>query len=245
MIVSRILLPLALLALAGCTPGMNAAVQSVRELVRQGAATDAQKLDPKFTYLRVTRGAHVGLLWQGSTERNSQGVVEVYYGSGGEVLRLQNGRVTGASGLPTEWRRVEFVQAPAWGDLTGATEAVAYQRVRDVMPGYRAGVRDDLTVRPVEPPSRSALVGVEPHSVRWFEERSDGGSAFSRVAHLAGLSSAESLPPARYAVSMQASTPTVIYAEQCLSRALCFTWQRWSAALQARVQEARPQAQGE
>ena len=238
----RLLYLLPAFATAGCTPGMQAAAQSAWQLLARKTSAEDHKLDPRFAYLRVTRDGNVGLLWQGSTERNREGIVEVYYGSGGEVLRLQDGRLLGAAGLPTEWRKVDLLQAPAWSALAAAgAKPVAYQRVRDVMPGYRAGVRDDLTVRETEPPSRSALVGVEPASVRWFEERSGGDTIGSRLSRLAGLEGAQALPPARYAVAIQADKAAVIYAEQCLARDLCFTWQRWSSALQAAVrQEASP-----
>jgi hypothetical protein len=98
-----------LIVAAGCTTGMNAVVESVRQVVRRGDAADATALDPKFAYLRITRGRHVGLLWLGSTERSADSPVEVYYSGTGEVVRLQNGRIVGALGLNTEWRKVSVV----------------------------------------------------------------------------------------------------------------------------------------
>jgi hypothetical protein len=94
------------------------------------------------------------------------------------------------------------------------------------MPGYRTGVRDELVLRAVEPPRRSALVGIDPATLRWFEEtlRARGFSLLR--------SSAEVLPPARYAVDFSKDQPLVLYGEQCLARDLCFTWQRWSTAMQ-------------
>jgi hypothetical protein len=215
-----------LLVLTACTPGMNAAVQSLQHAVK-AARVDDHKLDPNFAYLRVTRGRHVGLFWLGSTEQNRDGLIEVYYSGSGEVLRIQNGRLVGASGLTTEWRDVEFVDAPRWSFVARSSEPVRFARIRDVMPGYRMGVRDDLVSGRMDPPSRTRLVGLEPGKLTWFEERFDvarGVRTGNRVP--------EVLPPTRYAVAIQGNTEIVVYAEQCLAPDFCFTWQRWSQAMQ-------------
>jgi hypothetical protein len=210
----------AALALAGCTSGMGAAVQSVRELLPKGGAVESAKLDPRFEYLRITRGKHVGLLYRGSVESSARGTINVYYGAG-EVVRLQDGRIVGALGLTTEWRRVE-VEAPSWSAIGGGS-GVRIVRTRDVMPGYVSGLREELAVRRIPPVEDSALRGVDPRSLAWFEER----------AVEAPLTLAAALPPARYAVDLFRGNGTVLYAEQCLAHDLCFTWQRWSAQMQA------------
>jgi hypothetical protein len=205
---------------------MGAAVDSVRFLIRRDGDAEHPPLDPKFAYLRVTRGSHVGLLWRGSTERSPEGPVEVYYSSGGEVLRLRDGRLVGALGLFTEWRQVTD-SAPAWQDIVAAAQPVTFVRARDVMPGYRSGVRDELVLRRTVAPMRTAMRGVDPTSLAWFEEslREHGGLRVPRTAD-AGL------PPARYALNVSGAQPAVVYSEQCLARDLCFTWQRWNAAMQ-------------
>lgn len=85
------------------------------------------------------------------------------------------------------------------------------------MPGYRYGVRDTLVLQSISPPSSHALVGVDPARLLWFEER------------LVSSEDAEPLPAARYAVEVIGQEEWVIYAEQCLKKDLCFTWQRWPA----------------
>lgn len=211
----------ALLSASGCTSGMGAAVQSLRELLPRSARADATKLDPRFEYLRVTRGKHTGLMYRGSVERNPAGQVDVYYSGPGEVLRLQDGRIVGALGLTTEWRRVE-VSAPAWAEVARAPAAARVVRTRDVMPGYISGLREELTLRLIEPPARSAVRAIDPRSLMWFEERITATTA----------PAASALPPARYAVDPAAGDRAVVYAEQCLAPDLCFTWQRWSEAMQ-------------
>ena len=222
------------LALTGCSRGMSAAVESLRHVVQRGGEADSTPLDPKFAYLRVTRGNHVGLLWRGSVERNPAGPVEVYYSGTGEVVRLQNGRLVGALGLTTEWRRVE-VAPPAWSAVAASRQSSRFVRVRDVMPGYRSGVRDELVLRVIAPPSRSALQRVDPATLTWFEESVERRGGF----RLPGTPS-DTLPTARYAVDLRGRQETVVYAEQCLAPDLCFTWQRWSGALQ---QASTPRAE--
>lgn len=226
---------IALLSLSACSAGMKAAVDSVRYAVQRGGA-DATTLDPQFAYLRVTRGNHVGLLWRGSIERSPQGPIEVYYGGAGEIVRLRDGRVVAVLGLPTEWRRVE-VAAPTWGAAASARNSPPYTRLRDVMPGYRSAVRDELVLNLIPAPDRSALQGLDAKTLTWFEETAERrGGVFGLLG-----GAPETLPPARYAVDLRAKEETVVYAEQCLARDLCFTWQRWSAAMQQAV--AAPRAQ--
>src|SRR5687767_8561027 len=89
---------LAVPVLSACTSGMGAAVASLRLILPGGTQADTTKLDPKFAYLRVTRGKHVGLLWRGNIERTPAGETEVYYSGSGEVVRLRHGLVVGALG---------------------------------------------------------------------------------------------------------------------------------------------------
>lgn len=224
----------AVLALEGCTPGMSAAVDSVRQAVGSGSAVETSKLDPNFAYLRVTRGKHVGLLWRGNVERSPGGPVEVYYSSTGEVVRLRDGRLMGALGLVTEWRYVAD-PAPGWADMVKSREPAAFVRTRDVMPGYRSGVRDELVLRRITPPERTGLRDVDPGSLSWFEESVRDAGGRSRIPGVAS----DTLPPARYALDLAGEQPIVVYSEQCLALDLCFTWQRWPAAIQRGATSAR------
>ena len=204
---------------------MDAAIASLRQVLPGSSQADTAKLDPDFVYLRVTRGKHVGLLWRGNIERTPAGDTEVYYSGSGEVVRLRHGLVVGALGTNTEWRRVEM-PTPRWAAVAAAGESQPFERVRDVMPGYRTGVRDRLVMKVIPAPSSTSLVRIEPGTLTWFEESMAPGRWADRLRG----ADAETLPPARYAVSFAEEQPTVVYAEQCLGPDFCFTWQRWSAA---------------
>jgi len=197
--------------MTGCAPGTNALVDTVRDAMQSGPGVSSRALNPAFRYLRVKIDRREVLLALGNVEDHPGGPVEVWYSAAREVLRMQNGRLVGAVGLTTEWREVSLPALPPWGELARNTAPFRWERVRDVMPGYRYGVRDALTLSAVTLPPRSELIGLAPESLAWFEER--GGD----------------LPPARYAVEFRDGAATVVYGEQCLADKLCFSWQRWTA----------------
>lgn len=208
-------------SLSACTSSSSAIYQSLQFAIRKDSAASSAPLNPAFRYLRATVDGRVVLLVLGYVESHPQGRIEVWYSAEREVLRLQNGRIIGAVGLPTEWRNVAVTGLPPWSALKG-TQA-NWLRVRDVMPGYRYGVRDALLVRPTPPPARTALQSLDPHSLSWFEETIETESGGQPAAK------EDQLPPARYAVSFRDDGEEIVYAEQCLGPKLCFSWQRWPA----------------
>jgi len=216
------------LAVAGCSSGTGAIVQTISNVVPRESAVAQAPLNPNFRYLRVTVDGRLALLALGYVEPASSAPVEVWYSAEREVLRFQSGRLVGATGLPTEWRNVKVPDLPAWGVLARESEPLHWIRGRDVMPGYRFGISDALTLRPIQAPARSSLEGIDARQLAWFEETSQNEmnvpaslfSATDKVLHL---------PPARYAVDLRGGKEDVVYGEQCLSADLCFTWQRWPA----------------
>jgi len=205
------------LALGGCTSGATAIVRTFSEVISGGDAAANAPINPSLRYLRAVLDGRTALLVLGYVDADARGPIEVWYSAEREVLRLQNGRLVGAAGLTTEWRNVEVPELPAWAAMTHAARAGAplgWTRVRDVMPGYRFGLRDALLLRETQPPARHGLLGVDPARLTWFEEAVEAGSA-------------ESLPLARYAVDFSGGREVVVYGEQCIAPTLCFSWQRW------------------
>ena len=209
----RFLLLLGLLGLAGCAENSKAVVQTVRDAFADNrAAADAFKLDPRFRYLRVTHEGGVAILILGGVDKDARGIIQTWYAADAAVLKLQNGRLVGNTGLAPEWRAVALPELPAWSTLAAEQKPLPWERVRDVMPGYRFGIRDQLVLAVVAPPRSSGLVRLDPQKLTWFEERTQA-------------STGERLPPARYAVQGD----TVVYGEQCVSARNCIKWQRWPA----------------
>jgi hypothetical protein len=205
-------------ALVGCSDSTNAVLQTVGHAMPGGAGGEGASLDPRFRYLRVTVEERVAFPALGYVDGHPRGRVEVWYSSGKEVMRLQDGRVVGLAGVAFEWRNVEIAPLPSWAELARTQVPLRWVRVRDVMPGYHYGIRDQLLLARIPPPARSALRGIEADRLAWFEEVMEGSS-------LTG----EKLPPARYGVQVVGGVGTVVYGEQCIAREFCLAWQRWPA----------------
>ena len=201
-------------------------MESLQYAVRRDSSVATARLNPDFRYLRATIDGRVALLVLGYVDQHPQGPIEVWYSAEREVLRLQNGRIVGATGLTTEWRNVSFPTLPSWSVLERTEGAFRWVRERDVMPGYRFGIRDPLALRVSTVPSKSALQGVDPKSLRWFEELTEFD------ARVKQRDEEKDLTPAIYAVAFSGSTEKVVYGEQCLTRTLCFSWQVWPVTQQ-------------
>lgn len=211
-----------LILLAGCTSFMSSPMmQMVRHAVPLDSVNERSQFDPRFQYLRVVVDGNVIFMASDTPDIDSAKTVGVWYSAGREVLRLQDGRLLAAVGLATEWRAVVQPELPGWAALVKSNAPLKWSRVRDVMPGYRFGVHDDLVIRSIPAPNDSQLKGIAAGSLKWFEERAD--VIQSDVA----VRPADNLPVARYAVDVRAATAVVVYGEQCVSGTLCFSWQRW------------------
>lgn len=215
-------------SLSACSSGTNALLDTARHIIGSGVDVSGARLNPGIRYLRVTVSGRVALLALGYVEAHPLGPIEVWYSAEREVIRLQNGRLVGAVGLTTEWREVNLPEFPKWSELAKRPQGFRWVRTRDLMPGYRFGIKDSLSLRAVTALQRTELLGVDPGSLAWFEEsvELDLGSRFFAVFE-ASLASDLALPPARYAVDLRSSAETVLYGEQCISKDLCLTWQRW------------------
>jgi hypothetical protein len=222
-------------ALSACALPFTEAVDVFRAGLRRAPTVDSAKIAPKFSYLRVTNPYGTAILGLNRVEPHPDGPILVWQSVAGEVLRIQNGRLIGASGLLTEWHDVRVPSLPKWSELAASSQAVHWKRERDVMPGYRYGIQDELMLKVVSAPARSALRETDETTLTWFEE-----DVVTRWAS----ASEDRLPPARYAVRIAGNAETVVYGEQCLSPKLCLTWQRWSAEQQDRVREKLAGAKG-
>ena len=202
------------IGLCGCTQGGSAILDTLRAAVRPDTRADSATLNPALSYLRVVANGRPVLLVLGDIDADPSGPVEVWYSAEREVLRLRGGRVAGVAGLTTEWRQVGIPVLPGWRQLQSGQK---WERTRDVMPGYHYGVVETLSVRPVPAPSGTALKGLDPKTLMWFEE----------ILETRHTSADLRLPPARYAVAAAGDTEQVVYADQCVAPDLCLSWQRW------------------
>ena len=227
--------------MSGCTASGNAILQTLPHAYGRNPGVDDAELNPNFRYLRVTIGGRVVLLALGDLDKDEHGPIEVWYSAEREVLRLQNGRLVGAVGLTTEWRNVVLPDFPSWSAAARSDRPLRGTRTRDVMPGYRFGVKDQLALRVIEAPQRSALRGLDPQRLTWFEERVEPGTT-GRPTAIPGdrIDPDALLAPARYAVDVSGARETVVYGEQCLKPDLCFAWQRWPVSVREQARSHSP-----
>ncbi len=199
----------ALLLLVGCATPDDPVLAAVHRVFFPNPKVSAPaRLDPRYHLLRISmNGSHFFLLSTSTTREPA----EIWFSGTGEVLRLCGGRLCGASGLPIEWRQVVIPSMPTWSTLANMTTVYTWQRQRDVMPGYRFGVTDHLSLHSIPAPTSSDLTGVNPTTLHWFEE--------------IDLNPNEPLPPTDYAVDL--TQQQVVYSHTCLSLTFCFSWQRW------------------
>jgi hypothetical protein len=189
-------------------------LDTARLLYRGGVPETAEPVfNPSYRYLKTSINGRVIYMVLGYVDKRADGPVEVWYSSAGEVIKLLNGHLAGTTGLNVDWRDVRFSSLPSWQG--NAAQPSRYARERDLMPGYRFGVRDELVRTAIAPPKDSALSSTAAASLQWYEERS-----VSRPANL-------SLPTARFAVSAASGAPQVVYSEQCISSDLCMSFERW------------------
>lgn len=220
----RALLPaLVCLSLLGCAGGSSLLSDVVvgvasERLGRRGDAVDSAPLNPAFRYLRVeVAGRPPALLVLGYVDAHHQGEIEVWYSARGEVIKLQGGRIVATAGLETDWRAVRFEQAPPmWPEALD--HSTTFERTRDVMPGHRFGIREQVSLRTWRgsPPAGlpAVLAPMSGAALQWFQETTP------ETAQLP-------LAPAWYAVGMRDGQRSVVYSEQCLSPALCLRLAKW------------------
>jgi hypothetical protein len=170
----------------------------------------APPANPSRPYLRVKAGgaeAYMALAYQDAQADGTR--QEVWYSATGEVVRLNNGRLAGTTGMPRDWRQIRYETRVEWFANTATPQR--YVRWHDEMPGYRMNVREELQLQRIAPPADVHLVDVAPVLLAWFEER------------VLQSTSVERLPPARYGVLGN----VVVYGEQCFAPDFCVSWQRW------------------
>jgi hypothetical protein len=200
--------------LSGCAPG--SLLVDISRAAWSGAtsagALDAiiTPLNPRYRYLRVELADKApALMVLGYLDAHPLGEIEVWYSSSGEMLKLQNGRVVGATGLAVTWLRVRYPQdPPAWESVPAA--GFKFSRVRDELPGYHSAIMEHTLLQPLE----QAPTTTQSSARQWFSE------SYSNAI-------GQSLPTSFFGLGQCQGKSTVVYSRQCLSAALCLTIQPW------------------
>lgn len=202
--------------MVGCA-SESSAISGTIGLILDRENIDKTVLNPNLRYLRATALGHTALLVLGYIEPHPQGDIEVWYSAKGEVLRLQNGRIVGTSGLKLDWRNVRYPTLPNWSAI--ADQDISFTREHDEEPGYRYGIRKEIRLHKTSTLKGTNLIGIDSTEMQWFIEEVKSGNL---------ADSSSPLPSTVYGVS----AGRVIYGAQCLNQEVCITWQRWPVTRQ-------------
>ena len=205
------LIALACSFLVGCASGFDAAASAISEArsARKPLPVPSE-LNPNFQYLWVQTNDVQAYLVLGGIEPHAQGPIEVWFSARSEILRLQNGRIIGTTGMPVNWSNV---------NLHFDNQGKSYTRHRDETPGYRFNLQDTFMVKESNTVPNSVIQRFQsmqakgakaPVPVIW---REDIGQGSQRIR--VGL-----------AINLQDQLPVAVYGEECLSKSLCIKWQR-------------------
>lgn len=193
------------LSISGCSSTSDATWATAKNLLPTWARQLPEPSNPNFQYLRISIEGRSALLVLGEIDQHPLGDIESWYSGQAEVIKLQNGRIVGSAGLTTNWVSVNI--EPIDG---------GYQRTRDVMPGYRFGLKDVFLIRPLSyaPPEARRIKGLTEEklkSLSWVEEAPKNPSALGRTV-------------IGYRQFDQKKEPVSGY--QCLDDGLCLGWER-------------------
>lgn len=105
--------------------------------------------------------------------------------------------------------------------------ALAYQRIRTLMPGYRAQIKETVFLEPLAQPPVDIPAGdlerLNLSKIRWVQERI---RPLARDSSNSGLDSL----PAYYALDVSSQPARVVYGRQCLVKDYCLSWQAWPSS---------------
>ena len=216
-----------LLSLTGCAAGLGTEWVTLVSAVRGDFAADKlQRIphapNPAYTYLRVELdGFPPAMMVLGYVDAHPLGPIEVWYSAQGEVIKTQNGRLVGSTGLPLDWAGVRFTAGPPpWAAV--AQGGASFTRVHDELPSYRFGIVDQVAVMPVPGFNEGSLPFTLPASLpragvvayHWFRESVASGPSAA-------------LPDSWFAVGQYLGQTAVVYSRQCLRPDYCMHLQRW------------------
>ena len=190
---------------------------------------DQTVLNPRYRYLKVDVNNLPALLVLGYEEKLPNGAVNTWYSAYKEVVQIQNGRLVNTQGLEINWTDVSISNALPLVSVailspdmfSKKNPALRYQRIRTVMPGYRANIEETVEIQLLEDaPSEAPIIlrqGNEAQSIRWVQET---------VVMQTNVRTPY-LDPVRAIYAINTKTSQVIYGRQCLAAQFCVSWLQW------------------
>jgi len=169
------------------------------------------RLSDQYDYLLLRLQGRDAVMVQGGRGAAGQ---QDWFSARREWLRLQGGRIVGLQGMGHDWHAVRG-QPPDWAQVDAAP--LRWTRERDVMPGYRFGVVDQITTRVGVAPTSGLPPRLQPQPHwRWYEEDVQSTDAQGQ--------------PWAFTQRFALAQGQVVYSEQCVAPQWCLQMMPRAAA---------------
>jgi hypothetical protein len=197
---------LIVVAFSGCG-GINPVIDMTTTLLPFNSTVVS--FQPGFEYLAVNlngRKTHIAL---GHRVKQGDTLHEYWYSGEREMMHLANGRIVEVQGMTYEVRATT-TEVPSWQSIADSSQYIVWSRQRDVMPGYRYGLVEYVISQKVTPSAKERDL-IKNENAIWVEEEIKSKNTDGKAWIYGDL----------FAIV----NDQVIYSQQCVSAALCFTLQ--------------------
>ncbi len=158
-----------------------------------------------FEYLEVEWQGRKAVMALGYRETNGSNIIEHWYSGQGEMLMMVNGRLVKVLGMTQEVRHV-VTNTPVWSDILGHRLPMVWSQTKEVMPGYRYGLKEYVITQKVNPNEAEKTLITDATAWVLEEIKSKDEKGRSWI----------------YQQKFALNADKVIYSEQCLAPELCF-----------------------
>ncbi len=193
-----------LMSMVGCS-GFNPVTDTAAHFIDRNNRSAETKYLPGFEYLEVDWQGRKAAMALGYRLTTGGQLVEHWYSGQGEMIKLVNGRITKVMGMTSEVRN-QSTKIPSWSDLLSNNSPLVWQQNKDVMPGYRYGLKEFVRSRAAQPNLVGLPVvnGVTNWVIEEVTSKDDRGRAWI------------------YEQKFALQNGVLIYSEQCVAHDLCF-----------------------
>lgn len=188
--------------LAGCQ-GFNPVTDTAGHFFSNKNTKDS--FSAGFEYLEVEWQGRKVAMALGYREMNGSNIIEHWYSGQGEMLKLFNGRVVQVLGMTQEVRHVD-TNTPIWSDILAHRLPIVWSQTKEVMPGYRYGLKEYVITQQVNPNKAEKTLITD--ATAWVLEKIKGKDEKGRIWN--------------YQQKFALNGDKVIYSEQCLASEMCF-----------------------
>ncbi len=190
------------LILAGCQ-GFNPVTDTAGHFLSNKSSNAS--FSAGFEYLEVEWQGLKASMALGYRETKGNNVTEHWYSGQGEMVKIVNGRVVQVLGMTKEVRHVG-TNTPVWSDILAHRLPIVWSQTKEVMPGYRYGLKEYVITQQVNPiaAEKTLITDATAWVLEEIKSKDEKGKAWI------------------YQQKFALNGDKVIYSEQCLAPRMCF-----------------------